>query len=91
MSTSELDALAVAIRRCAGPELLRLKGLLAVAGETRCTVIQAAPGTVHPPALLRAPAPQVGRLVLISDATPSPALLDTLAAFDIVSVARTGF
>ncbi|MBL8701933.1 MAG: GTP-binding protein [Alphaproteobacteria bacterium] len=90
LAVHELDALADAIRRCAGPGLLRLKGLLAVGDGSRCGVLQAAPGTVHPPALLDAPAPQPGRLVLIAEGAPSPALLDALAAFDIAPVARSG-
>jgi len=84
LSSPELDELVAAIRRCAGPELLRLKGLLALADGFGCGVIQAAPGYVHAPTLLPGPPPHPGRIVLITEGAPAPALLAALSTFGIV-------
>ncbi len=88
LSIPELDELVAAIRRCAGPELLRLKGLLALADGPGCGVIQAAPNYVHAPTLLSGPSPHPGRLVLIAEGTPAPALLAALSTFGFVSTTR---
>lgn len=90
LTRRELDALVVAIRRCIGPEVLRLKGLIAIADDAGCGVIQAAPGTVHEAAVLGVPAPRPGRLVLIADAPPSPTLVEAMAGFDIAPLAKAG-
>lgn len=83
LAMRELSVVVGAIRRTAGPELLRLKGLVALADAPGCAVIQATPGFVHDVARLDTHAPQPGRLVLIADAALSPALLASLAAFGI--------
>ncbi len=87
LSIAELDDLADAIRRCAGPEMLRLKGLLALADSEGFGVVQVVPHHVHAPTLLPGPAPRPGRIVIIAESAPAPALLTALAAFDINPIA----
>ncbi|MBM3525314.1 MAG: GTP-binding protein [Alphaproteobacteria bacterium] len=86
LMSHELDRLVASIRDHADPSLLRLKGLVALADGEGCGVIQAAPGIVHPPVVIAAPAPRPGQLVMIADAPLAPSLLDALAAFDVAPV-----
>jgi G3E family GTPase len=83
LAEPELPALIAAIGATAGAALLRLKGILPLAGGLSSAVIQAVPGLVHPPALLPPRPGEEGRLVLIAEGEPPAALLNALAGFGL--------
>jgi len=80
------EALSDAIGATASPTLMRLKGILPLAGEPGSVVIQATPGQVHPPARLYGAATSQGSLVLITEG-PAPAPL--LAALAVQGIHPT--
>jgi G3E family GTPase len=83
LAGAEPEALVEAIREAAGPQLLRLKGILPLEGSERQVVLQAALSVVHPAEIRAGRAAVAGRLVVITEGEPEAGLLGALARFGL--------
>ncbi|MBE9606362.1 GTP-binding protein [Acetobacteraceae bacterium H6797] len=82
LTAAEVAPMLEAIRAHAGPDMLRLKGLLPLAKGGHL-VVQATLATLHPPETRSAPLHGEGRLVIITDRAAPEALLAALAPFGL--------
>jgi G3E family GTPase len=82
MEEADIAGIEAALREWAGPQLLRLKGILPLR-DGRMAILQAAMMVVHPAEFQPASPHAAGRLVLIAEGAAPMALLTALEAFGL--------
>jgi G3E family GTPase len=85
MGEADIAGIEAALRAWAGPQLLRLKGILPLS-DGRVAILQAAMMVVHPAEFQAGPPHGAGRLVLIAEGAAPMALLTALEAFGLRAV-----